>query len=227
MNLTRFGIWTSYGSIGNENAGEAARLLQDLGFGAVWLGGSPDPDELRPMLAATDTLVAATGITNIWSSDATEVAAQHAALVQEYTADRVLCGVGAGHPEATSDYSRPRHATIAFLDALDQAPTPLPDEQRVLAALGPKMLDLCAERSLGRPIPTSPRSTTPCSVASGSAPARSSPPRSPASSTPTPSARRPPRASTPSSTWGSATTPTTCCASASPRMTSLTAARTS
>jgi probable F420-dependent oxidoreductase len=149
VNLTRFGIWTSYRAIGQENAAEAARLIQDLGFGAVWLGGSPDPDELRPLLAATETLVTATGITNIWVSDPAVVAAPQAAIVSEYGAERSLIGIGAGHPEATSDYTRPRHATIKFLDALDAARTPLPTEQRVLAALGPKMLDLSGERSIG------------------------------------------------------------------------------
>ncbi len=148
MNLTTFGIWTSYRAIGQENAAEAARLVQDLGFGAIWLGGSPEPSALRPLLAATDTLVAATGITNIWQSDPGAAAAEHAELVAEY-GERSLLGVGVGHPEATSDYSRPLTATREYLDGLDAAPTPVPQDQRVLAALGPKMLDLSAERSLG------------------------------------------------------------------------------
>ena len=148
MNLTRFGIWTSYRSIGAENAAPAARLAQELGYGAFWLGGSPEADELRPLLAATETLVAVTGIVNVWNSDPVTVAAEAAALERDY-ADRSLIGIGAGHPEATSDYTRPRHATIAFLDALDAAPAALPRERRLLAALGPKMLDLARERSLG------------------------------------------------------------------------------
>jgi probable F420-dependent oxidoreductase len=148
MNLTRFGIWTTYGAIGVENAVQAARLVQDLGYGAFWLGGSPEVDELRPLLAATETLVAATGIVNLWKSDPATVAAEAAAIERDYL-DRSLIGIGAGHPEATSDYTRPRHATIEFLDVLDAAPAPLPRERRVLAALGPKMLDLAGERSLG------------------------------------------------------------------------------
>jgi probable F420-dependent oxidoreductase len=148
MNLTRFGIWTTYRAIGVENAVQAARLVQDLGYGAFWLGGSPEVDELRPLLEATETLVAATGITNIWVSDPATIAAEAAAIERDYL-DRSLIGIGAGHPEATSDYTRPRHATIEFLDVLDAAPAPLPRERRVLAALGPKMLDLAGERSLG------------------------------------------------------------------------------
>jgi probable F420-dependent oxidoreductase len=148
MNLTRFGIWTTYRAIGVENVVQAARLVQDLGYGAFWLGGSPEVDELRPLLAATETLVAATGIVNLWKSDPATVAAEADAIERDYL-DRSLIGIGAGHPEATSDYARPRHATIEFLDALDAAPAPLPRERRVLAALGPKMLDLAGERSLG------------------------------------------------------------------------------
>lgn len=148
MNLTRFGIWTSYPRIGVANAAEAARLAQDLGFGTFWLGGSPEAQELRPLLAATETLVAATGIVNLWKSDPVAVAGEAAALERDYE-DRSLIGVGVGHPEATSDYTRPLHATVEFLDALDAAPEPLPRERRILAALGPKMLDLAGERSLG------------------------------------------------------------------------------
>ena len=200
MNLTRFGIWLGYRAIGKENAAEAARLIQDLGFGAVWLGGSPDPDELRPMLAATETLVAATGITNIWTSDPAVVAAQQAAIVTEYGAERSLIGIGAGHPEATSDYSRPRHATIEFLDGLDAAPAPLPAEQRVLAALGPKMLDLSGERSLGtHPYFTSVDHTRFCRERLGADPLVA--PEVACVIDPTPSARRPRPASTRSSTW--------------------------
>jgi len=58
-------------------------------------------------------------------------------------------GIGIGHPEATSDYSRPLSAMRAFLDGLDGADPPLPSDRRCLAALAPKMLALSAERSLG------------------------------------------------------------------------------
>src|SRR6185437_1652200 len=63
--------------------------------------------------------------------------------------DRLLVGIGIGHPEATSDYARPLASTRAFLDGIDAAPDPIPADRRALAALGPKMLDLCRERSRG------------------------------------------------------------------------------
>ena len=148
MQLGKYGAWTTYRAIGADNAGEAAKLLEDLGFGAFWLGGSPRLPELHPILEATEGLVAATGIVNVWRYEAAQLAVEHAELSRAFP-DRMLVGIGIGHPEATSDYSRPLSTMRTFLDGLDAADPPLPHEQRCLAALGPKMLDLAAERSRG------------------------------------------------------------------------------
>jgi probable F420-dependent oxidoreductase len=148
MQLGSFGIWTSYRAIGEQNAGEAARLVEDLGFGALWLGGSPQLPALRPLLEATERIVGATGILNVWQSDPAQVAGDFAQLSAGFPG-RVLLGVGIGHPEAHSHYTEPLLAMQAFLDGLDAAATPVPREGRCLAALGPKMLALSAARSLG------------------------------------------------------------------------------
>jgi probable F420-dependent oxidoreductase len=148
MNIGRIGVWTSYRAFGVERAGEAARLAEELGFGAWWLGGSPHVPDVRPILEATSTLVAATGILNVWINDPAETAAADAALRAERPG-RFVLGIGIGHPEATSDYRRPLASMRAFLDGLDTAPTPPPAGERCLAALGPKMLDLAAERTAG------------------------------------------------------------------------------
>ena len=148
MQLHEIGVWTSYRAIGEERAGEAAKLAEDLGFGTFWLGGSPRLPSVRPLLAATERLIVATGIVNVWQYDPTELAAEHAALTADFP-DRLLLGVGVGHPEATSDYKRPLTAMKTFLDGLDAAPAPVPRDERCIAALGPKMLDLSADRSLG------------------------------------------------------------------------------
>jgi probable F420-dependent oxidoreductase len=148
MDIGKIGVWTSYRAFGIERAGEAAKLVEQLGYGAFWLGGSPHLREVRPILEATSALVAATGILNVWSSDPAETAAADAELRQEFPG-RLLLGIGIGHPEATSDYRRPLSTMRAFLDALDASPTPPPVEERCLAALGPKMLDLAAERTAG------------------------------------------------------------------------------
>jgi len=148
VELGRIGVWTSYRAIGEENAGEAAKLAQDLGFGTFWLGGSPHLPALRPLLEATDSLTAATGILNVWQNEPPDVAAEHARLADEFPG-RVLLGIGIGHPEATSAYAKPLPTMSAFLDGLDSAPTPVPRDQRCLAALGPKMLELSAQRTAG------------------------------------------------------------------------------
>jgi probable F420-dependent oxidoreductase len=148
MEIGRIGAWTSYRPFGVERAGEAARLLEELGYGAWWLGASPHVPDVRPILEATSRLVAATGILNVWINDPAETAVADAALRADFPG-RFMLGIGIGHPEATSDYRRPLSSMRAFLDGLDAAPTPPPAGERCLAALGPKMLDLAAERTAG------------------------------------------------------------------------------
>jgi probable F420-dependent oxidoreductase len=148
MNIGRIGVWTSYRPFGAERAGEAARLAEDLGYGAFWLGGSPHIPDVRPIVEATSTLVAATGILNVWINDPAETAAADAALRADFPG-RFMLGIGIGHPEATSDYRRPLTSMRAFLDGLDAAAAPPPADERCLAALGPKMLDLAGERTAG------------------------------------------------------------------------------
>lgn len=148
LKLGQFGIWTSYRRIGDERAGDAAKLVEDLGFGTFWLGGSPQLLELRPLLEATDRIVVATGILNVWQSDPEQVATDFSELEREFPG-RALLGIGIGHPEATSQYRQPLSAMREFLDGLDAARDPVPRDRRCLAALGPKMLELSAERALG------------------------------------------------------------------------------
>jgi probable F420-dependent oxidoreductase len=148
MMLGAFGVWTSYRALGQENAAEAARLAEDLGYGTFWLGGSPRLPQVRPLLEASETLVVATSIVNIWAYDPAALAAEHAELARDFP-DRLLVGVGVGHPEATSDYARPFTAMRTFLDGLDGAAAPIPHDRLAIAALAPKMLALSAERSLG------------------------------------------------------------------------------
>ncbi|HYZ82407.1 MAG TPA: TIGR03620 family F420-dependent LLM class oxidoreductase [Solirubrobacteraceae bacterium] len=148
MDLGRFGVWTAYRAIGEENAAEAAALVQELGFGTFWLGGSPRLPTTRPLLEAADAIAVGTGIVNVWAYDPAQLAREYAELEPEF-GERLLVGIGIGHPEATSDYTRPLASTRAFLHGIDAAPHPIPAQRRCLAALGPKMLDLCRERSRG------------------------------------------------------------------------------
>ena len=148
MNLGTIGVWTSYRPFGIERAGEAAKLVEQLGYGAWWVGGSPKVPAIRPILEATTTLTAATGILNVWANEPAETAAQDAELRAEFPG-RFVLGIGIGHPEATSDYRRPLKAMREFLDGLDSSPAPPPVQERCLAALRPRMLELARERSAG------------------------------------------------------------------------------
>jgi alkanesulfonate monooxygenase SsuD/methylene tetrahydromethanopterin reductase-like flavin-dependent oxidoreductase (luciferase family) len=103
VELGRIGIWSSYRPFGIERASEAAKLAEQLGYAAWWVGGSPHVPDVRPVLEATSALVAATGILNVWINDP---AAADAALRAEFPG-RFMLGIGIGHPEATSDYRRP------------------------------------------------------------------------------------------------------------------------
>jgi probable F420-dependent oxidoreductase len=139
MDLGQIGIWRPR-RLGTDGVEE----IEALGYSALWLGGSPSTEDARPFLEATRTLTIATGILNVWQHEPAEVAAGHAAVTRDFPG-RFLLGVGIGHPEATSDYTRPLATMRVFYDGLE----PVPKDERITAALGSKMLELAAERSLG------------------------------------------------------------------------------
>jgi probable F420-dependent oxidoreductase len=143
MELGQIGIW------GRRQEGvDGLEEIEGLGYGTLWVGSSPSLADVRPFLEASGMLTIATGILNIWRHDPADVAAGHAELRRAFP-DRFLLGIGVGHPEATREYRRPLTAMRAFLDGLDAAPEPVPRDERAAAALGPKMLRLAAERTLG------------------------------------------------------------------------------
>ncbi|GAA3234208.1 LLM class F420-dependent oxidoreductase [Pseudonocardia petroleophila] len=155
VELGRYGIWRHAGGL----TPDLARDIEALGYGAVWIGGSPPADlELaESLLDATERVAVGTSIVNIWSSPAAEVAASYHCIEAKHPG-RFLLGVGVGHPEATSDYTRPYASLVAYLDELDAAG--VPTAGRAIAALGPKMLKLSADRSAGaQPYLTTPRHT--------------------------------------------------------------------
>jgi probable F420-dependent oxidoreductase len=148
MDFGKFGAWTSYRRIGKDNAGEAARAVEEAGLGTLWLGGSPRLEETRPLLEGSEKLVVGTSIVNIWGYDPVDLVREYAALEADFPG-RLCVGIGVGHPEATSDYKRPLTNLEAFLDGIDAAEEPIPTDRRIIAALGPKMLTMSARRSLG------------------------------------------------------------------------------
>jgi len=148
IEVGKIGVWTSYRPFGGERAGEAARVIEELGYNTWWIGSSPHVPDARPVLEATSTLVAATGILNVWANEPAATAAATADVRADYPG-RFLLGIGIGHREATDAYRKPLAAMRAFLDGLDEADTPVPREERCLAALGSKMLELASERTAG------------------------------------------------------------------------------
>ncbi|HEY5844588.1 MAG TPA: LLM class F420-dependent oxidoreductase [Mycobacterium sp.] len=152
--LGRFGVWT-----GGPVTPEEALDIERLGYGALWVGASPAADLsfVEPILEKTGTLQVATGIVNIWSAPADEVAESYHRIESAFPG-RFLLGVGVGHPEHTQEYVKPYDALVAYLDALDAAK--VPTSRRVIAALGPRVLKLARDRSAGaHPYLTTPEHT--------------------------------------------------------------------
>lgn len=153
--LGRLGIWRHFSGIPPE----LAKQIESNGYGTIWLGGSPpaDLESAEEVLDATESIVVATGIVNIWSADAAEVAESYQRIEKKHPG-RFLLGIGAGHPEATREYTKPYDALVTYLDALDEGG--VPESRRVLAALGPKVLKLSADRAAGaHPYLTPPEHT--------------------------------------------------------------------
>lgn len=151
------GIWNMGLRFGEEDrAREAAVAAEELGYAAIWLpdmGGGGLFERLTALLGATSRITVATGILNIWMHEPAEVAEQYAKLT-ETSGGRLLLGLGASHAPivdqaAPGTYQRPLARMKAFLDDLDSASPPVPAEARILAALGPKMLQLAGERASG------------------------------------------------------------------------------
>jgi probable F420-dependent oxidoreductase len=142
--LGTFGVWRGTPQVSPELAAQ----LEQLGYGTLWLGGSPSADLeiVDQLLAATTTLTVGTGIVNMWQSDPATVARSFARIEASFPG-RFVLGVGAGHPEATAEYASPYDTLAAYVDRLEAARVPL--DRVVLAALGSRVLTLAADRTAG------------------------------------------------------------------------------
>lgn len=145
-----------FGSLSRGVTPSQAKDIEALGYGAVWVAGSPpaELDWVEPLLEATTTLQVATAVVNIWAAAAGPVSESFHRIEQAYPG-RFLLGIGVGHPEAHQQYRTPLDALTEYLDKLDEYG--VPKNRRVVAALGPKVLQLSAERSAG----TNPAMSTP------------------------------------------------------------------
>lgn len=179
MKLSGLGIWSAQLRHGDPGeCREAAGELEELGFRALWVPdvGGPLFEDLERLLASTRDTVVATGILNLWLRSPAETAEKHAAFARAHN-DRFLAGIGVSHApliDAVIEpgrYRKPLTAMSAFLDELDAAQPPLPAARRVLAALGPKMVQTARTRAAGvHPYLTPPEHTRQVREALGDGP---------------------------------------------------------
>jgi probable F420-dependent oxidoreductase len=161
IQLGRVGIWTrALENLPASQAQEAAREIEELGYGALWFGEALGREVLTNagiLLAGTKRIVIATGIANIYARDAVAMASGQKTLAEAYP-NRFLLGLGVSHVPLVEKlrghrYERPVPAMRAYLDAMDKAPynapPPTMKPARVLAALGPKMLELSRDLANG------------------------------------------------------------------------------
>lgn len=159
--MGRIGVWT--GALDFVPAARAQELgaeLEELGYGAIWVPEVAGRDPFvhhALLLSATERIVGATGIANIWARDAVTMAGAAKALTEAFP-ERFLLGLGVSHHTLVEDlrghtYSKPLTAMRTYLAAMDGAPytsaRPTSPVRRVLAALGPRMLELAAAHADG------------------------------------------------------------------------------
>jgi probable F420-dependent oxidoreductase len=159
--LGRIGVWTS--TLDAQPAAQAqaaARELEQMGYAAIWIPESVRREALSNaglLLAGTSRIVVATGIANIYARDANTTAAGQKTLAEAYPG-RFLLGLGVSHQPNVEQvrghvYGKPVATMRAYLDAMSNAPyqsvEPPERPHTVLAALGPNMLKLAAERTSG------------------------------------------------------------------------------
>jgi probable F420-dependent oxidoreductase len=172
VNIGRVGIW--YGGVDalpTPEARRAAQLVEELGFGALWVAEAVGRDPFVSsaiLLGATERLALATGIANIYARDPMTMAAGQKTVAEAFP-NRFLLGMGVSHGHLVAgirkhDYSKPYSYMVEYLDRMDKAlfmaKGPDGDPGRLLAALGPKMLELSATRCNGaHPYFTTPEHT--------------------------------------------------------------------
>lgn len=176
VDLGRVGIWSRELRYNPDREARvaAAAELEELGYTALFIpdAGGDVLTEAERLLDATRHITIATGVLNIWLQDPNEVASRGASLLSRF-GSRFLLGLGASHGPLVESahrgpYRQPYTKMVGFLDALDAASTTVPAGDRMLAALGPRMLSLARARSTGaHPYLVPPEHTAMARVALG------------------------------------------------------------
>jgi probable F420-dependent oxidoreductase len=155
IDLGRVGIWSRELRYNPDRGARAAAAaeLEELRYSAIFVpdAGGDVLGEAEHLLAATRHVSIATGVLNIWMHDPAEVASRHAGIRARF-GQRFLLGLGSSHAplveaSARGPYALPYSRMEAYLDALDAAAAPVPAGERMLAALGPRMLSLARARA--------------------------------------------------------------------------------
>lgn len=164
VTIGRVGVWAPYRLLAGAEGSDAVAELDELGFGALWVGNGEGMFDLTSVLLdATRAITVATGVLNIRRNpvSAATAAARYAALTARHPG-RFLLGLGNGWSPTAGQINglTPFANMVRYLDELDAAIPPVPADGRVLAALGPRMFALAAERGLGaHPFLTTPEHT--------------------------------------------------------------------
>lgn len=154
--LRGVGVWSGALRFGDPgSSAEAAAELEALGYTALWIpdiGGNLF-ESLENLLRVTSDITVASGILNLWMHEPERTASEYTRLVGQY-GRRVLLGIGVSHAPLIDRtraglYAKPLERTEAYLDALDAIDATVPRGDRVLAALGPKMLALAGAKASG------------------------------------------------------------------------------
>ena len=157
----RIGLWTHVlDAMPMTSAQEQVAELAELGYGAVWIPEAVGRDPLVSaalLLTGSSDIVVGTGIASIWARDAMSMSAAHKTLTEAFPG-RFLLGLGVSHQPAVDylrghAYDKPLSRMRSYLEGMDSslfmAAEPSTTPTRVLAALGPKMLELAATQAHG------------------------------------------------------------------------------
>jgi probable F420-dependent oxidoreductase len=157
VDLGRVGIWSRELRYNPDRGARAyaAAELEALGYTALFIpdAGGDVLTDVEHLLDATHRIPVATGVLNIWMQDSADVARRGASLLSRF-GSRFVLGLGASHGQLVESaqrgpYTRPFSKMVGYLDALDAAPATVPAGNRMLAALGPRMLSLARARTSG------------------------------------------------------------------------------
>jgi probable F420-dependent oxidoreductase len=143
-------------SIPVDQLSALAPVLEDLGYGTLWVSGGREPgvlDTVAELMDVTRAMTIAPGVVNIWAETPQSVTAAWNSIESRHPG-RLMVGLGVSHGPLVNQaglgtYTQPLERTRDFLDELDALADALPQSRRVLGALGPKMLELARERTFG------------------------------------------------------------------------------